>query len=332
VTEEKYDATTDGDSKGTANPPVCGPISLPSGFPVVALSTACADATAAIGSGLPTSAADGTVATADVNANQVLAPLGSQVNQPVGDLLAGLQDAFKAVKDNTNIDAQSLVDQIISAITTDGDLVQITLGPAHSTSGATSDTASAGAFAQGAVIKLLPRTSLELPPVITIEVGASSNTVDVNRSTGEATVHFDPALVRVTFADDIATALNLGANKVIELAPGQSQCLGLPAPLDSCITVAGGTQGKTDEGGTHAEAAGVSLHLLTGVQDGIRLDLANTAVEGFAKTDIARDAPANPDLARTGGTVDTLLGGSLFAVAIGGMVLVRRSRRSLEVL
>src|SRR5205823_11079985 len=174
--------------------------------------------------------------------------------------------------------------------------------------------------------KVLPRTTLELDPVITIEVGASSNTVDVDRTTGVATVHFDPSIVRVTFADDVATALDLGANNPIVIAPGQSQCLGLPAPLDSCITVAGGTQGKTDEGGTHAEAAGVSLHLLTGVQDGIRLDLANTAVEGFAKTDVARDIPATPDLARTGGTVDTLLGGSLFAVAIGGMELVRRSR------
>ena len=268
------------------------------------------------------------MATADVNASQVLTPLGDQVNQPVGQLLGGLQDVFKAVKDNANIDANSLVDQIIAAITTDGDLVQITLGPARSTSGATGDTVSAGAFAQGAVIKVLPRTGLHLDPVVTIEVGASSNTVDVNRVTGEATVHFDPAIVRVTFADDIATALNIPpANNPITVAPGQSRCLGLPAPLDSCITVAGGTQGKTDEGGTHAEAAGVSLHLLTGVQDGVRLDLANTAVEGFAKTDVARDIAANPDLARTGGTVDTLLGGSLFAVAIGGMVLVRRSRR-----
>ena len=332
VTEEKYDATADGDNEGTANPPVCGPISLPANFPVVSLSTACADATAAIGGGLPTSTADGVVATADVNANQVLTPLGDQVNAPVGDLLAGLQDVFKAVKDNANIDAQTLLDQIIAAITTDGDLVQITLGPARSTSSATGDTVSAGAFAQGAVIKVLPRTSLELDPVITIEVGASSNTVDVDRTTGDATVHFDPALVRVTLADDIATALGLQANNPIEIAPGQSQCLGLPAPLDSCITVAGGTQGKTDEGGTHAEAAGVSLHLLTGVQDGIRLDLANTAVEGFANTDVALDAPPSTtaDLARTGGTVDTLLGGSLFAVAIGGMMLVRRSQQRFE--
>ena len=74
----------------------------------------------------------------------------------------------------------------------------------------------------------------------------------------------------------------------------------------------------------------MSLHLLTGVQDGIRLDLANTAVEGFANTDVARDAPTTPDLARTGGTVDTMLGGSLFAVAVGGMVLVRRSRQPLD--
>ncbi len=139
--------------------------------------------------------------------------------------------------------------------------------------------------------------------------------------------------MKVTFADDIALALNLQGQNPISIAPGQSQCLGLPAPLDSCITVAGGTQGKTEEGGTHAEAAAVSLHLLTGLQDGVRLDLANTAVEGFAEVATpaapSTPAPVTPGLARTGGTVDTLLAGLLFAVAIAGMVLARRSRRDL---
>ena len=33
ITDEKYDTTTDGETKGTATPPACGPISLPRTFP-----------------------------------------------------------------------------------------------------------------------------------------------------------------------------------------------------------------------------------------------------------------------------------------------------------
>jgi hypothetical protein len=68
--------------------------------------------------------------------------------------------------------------------------------------------------------------------------------------------------------------------------------------------------------------------LLSGVQDGIRLDLAKTNVAGVGALEVARQAPI-PDeaLARTGGKVDTVLAGGLFAVAVGGMMLMRSTRR-----
>jgi hypothetical protein len=106
----------------------------------------------------------------------------------------------------------------------------------------------------------------------------------------------------------------------------------LPAPLESCITVAGGESSTDAQGITHASAAGVSLHLLSGVQDGIRLDLAKTSVEGVGALELPLEGPPPPDLARTGGTVDTLLGGALLAIAVGGTMLVRRSRRRFEIL
>jgi hypothetical protein len=337
VTEEKKEVTGADGSQATASPPTCGPITLPPDFPVLDLASACAAATAAIAGALPTATAEGTVATIGVDAAP-LAPATTALKDAIGQAITALKPIFDALPDT--FDAQTLIEDVISAITDGGHLLRVTLGPARATSGTTGTTVSSTASAQGALIEVLPRDGLfdsdenPLAPVIKIEVGASSNTVDVNRETGEATVHFDPALVRVTIAPDIAAALSLpdGAN-VVEVAPGQSQCLGLPAPLDSCITVAGGTQGKTDEGGTHAEAAGVSLHLLTGVQEGIRLDLANTAVEGFARTEISRDAPPDtPVLARTGGTTNTLFGGSLVAVAVGGMMLAHRARRRYELL
>jgi hypothetical protein len=309
-------------------PETCGPISLPPEVPVVDLVTACSAASALVANGFPGSVGTATVSKIDVNANAVLGQVTGPLNQPIGDLLTGLTPVFDAVKDGSGVDAQSLLNEIISAITKDGDLVRVTLGPSHSTSGADPATETATAAAQGAVIEVLPRDLLELDPVVTIEVGAASNTITIDRTTGKATVDYLPSLVKVTFADDIATALNL-ADKTISVAPGQSQCLGLPAPLDSCITVAGGTQSTDEQGVTHASASGVSLHLLTGVQDGVRLDLAATSVEGVGALEASRDF-ATPDLARTGGTGDTLLGGALFAVAIGGMVIVRRSRQRFD--
>jgi hypothetical protein len=336
VTEEKKEVTGGDGSQATATPPACSPLTLPPDFPVLDLSTACAQATAAIAGALPTSTAEGFVTHLSVDAGP-LSPATDALKEAVGQAITALKPIFDALPDN--FDTQTAIEDIVDAITDGGHLLRVTLGSAESTASSTADTVSATARSRAVLIEVLPRDGLldteenPLAPVITIEVGASSNTVDVNRSTGEATVHFLPALVRVTIAPDIATALGLpdGANVVdvpVSLVP---TCF-LPAPLESCITVAGGSQGKTDEGGTHAEAAGVSLHLLTGVQDGIRLDLANTAVEGFAKTDVTGEAPLTPDLARTGGTVDTLFGGALFAVAVGGMMLVRSSRRRSELL
>jgi hypothetical protein len=309
-------------------PESCGPITLPPEVPVVDLVTACSAASALVGDGFPASVGDATVSKIDINGNAVLGQVAGPLNQPIGDLLTGLEPVFDAVKDGSGVDAESLLNEIIAAITEDGDLVRITLGPSHSTSGADPSIESATAAAQGAVIEVLPRDLLELPAVLTIEVGAASNTITIDRATGKATVAYLPSLVTATFAPDIATALNLATNP-ISVAPGQSQCLGLPAPLDSCITVAGGTQSTDDQGVTHANASGVSLHLLTGVEDGIRLDLAATSVEGVGALEAAREA-APPDLARTGGTTDTLLGGALFAVAVGGMVVVRRSRQRFD--
>jgi hypothetical protein len=312
------------DAPSEEHPQACGPVTLPPDFPVLDLATACSAASAVVNDQFPASTGEASVANIDVNGNAVLGQVAGPVNQPIGDLLNGLKPVFDAVNQQ-GVDAQSLLNQIISAITQDGDLVRITLGPSKSTSGADAATETAAASAQGAVIEVLPRDLLHLAPVLTIQVGAASNTITVDRNTGKATVAFLPSLVTATFADDIATALGLPDNaKTVSVAPGQSQCLGLPAPLDSCITVAGGSQSTDEEGVTHASAAGVSLHLLTGVQDGIRLDLASTSVEGVGALETARDAP--PDLARTGGTVDTMLGGSLFALALAGLMLVRRSR------
>jgi len=76
----------------------------------------------------------------------------------------------------------------------------------------------------------------------------------------------------------------------------------------------------------------VSLHLLTGVQDGIRLDLAKTSVEGVGALDTARveaapPAVEGPGLARTGGTSQLPLVAVLFGLGFAGVTLSRSARR-----
>jgi hypothetical protein len=321
-------ATANADGQTDQKPQACGPITLPPDFPALDLATACSAVNAAVTGGFPASDAAAAVATINVNANEVLGQATSQLNQPIGQLLDGLKPVFDAL-DQTGIDTTSLLNQIVSAITSQGDIVRITLGPSAAQTGAADASETASAAAQGANIQVLPRDALQLEPVLTILVGAATNTLHIDRNTGAATVDYEPSLVKVTIASDIATALGLSdAQRVVDIAPGVSQCLGLPAPLDSCITVAGGSQETTPEGITRANAAGVSLHLLTGVQDGIRLDLAATSVEGVGSLETARaeETPAAGPLARTGGSTPLALMALVMAIGFAGVTLTRRTR------
>ena len=325
-------------SPNAAAPQACGPITLPPSFPVVDLATACSSASVAITDGLPSSNADAVVATVDVNANDVLGDALSQVNPQIGDALAQLQPIFDALN-QSGIDSDTLLNAIISAITENGELVRVALGPSSSSTQTTADAQTATAEAKGAVIEVLPREYLQtqdaqsqvaLDPVLTITVGVAKSLASVNRSSTDGSADSDPALVTITIADDIAAALNLSDDqKTIAVTPGTPGCL-LPDPLMSCISVASESN-SADKGVAHAEASAVSLRLLTGLQGGITLKLAATTADAaLANPDVAR-AAEEPPLARTGGTVDGLLAGGLFAVAIGGVMLVRRSRRNVAI-
>jgi len=320
-------ATATGNGAAQDMPETCGPITLPADFPVLDLATACSSASASVNDVLPSSVGNASVATIKVNAAE-LAPVVDAVKAPVGQLIDGLKPVFDALQ-QSGIDASTVIKDIVSAITSDGDLVRISLGPSTSNSNADSAVETARAAANGAVIDVLPRDLLQLDPVLKIEVGAAANTISIDRATGTATTSYEPSLVKVTIAKDIATALGLtDEQRVVTVTPGVSQCLGLPAPLDSCISVGSGSQGVTPEGVTHAEASGVSLHLLTGVQDGIVLNLAETSVEGIGAVQ-AVAPPDQPSLARTGGSTPLALMAVVLGVGFVGVSLSRRARRDI---
>jgi hypothetical protein len=335
VTEQTVKATADGQTVGSTDL-TCSPLSLPE-VPVLSLSTACSSALATIKGGLPTAESVGQVAKVGVGAGGILdqvplAPVQEQVDQIVG----ALQPLFDTLQ-GAGLDVHSVLDDLLTAITDGGDLVSVELGTSVSNVTSTAQTVVAEANAPAATITLLNRDQLPvpLPPVVTIETGSGAAKVVRDRSTGQATPTFDPALVRVTVADDIAKALSLPTNTV-QLAPGQTFCLPLPAPLgDSCVVAASGATDKAADGTITAKAAAVQLDLLKGLPNGgvhFALAEATAGVSGaVAQPAAAPAAPATPDAARTlprtGGGLPVPAGvvAAMLALAAAGYALVRRS-------
>jgi LPXTG-motif cell wall-anchored protein len=325
VGEETADPSNPGDGQ-----PTCSPLALPAELAVVQLAVACGNAAA---TGEPRANTTAGVASISISATQLLndTPLSAiPVQETVDQLLGGLAPVFEVVE-QLGLDAESLVSELLTGITEGGEVLSIELGPGvTSASGGDASTLAEG-LAQGAVIKVVDRALLNLPPVLTIEVGASGSRVEADRATGEAVPVVDPALVRVTVAPDIAALLGIPGE--LEVAPGQDLCLPLPAPLESCITVAGGRVLDTPDGGKRAESEGVGLRLLTGLPGGgIVLNLAASSAEAAAVVPElprhdATPAPAQPTLARTGIEDSTPLALALGAAGAAGLALVAATRR-----
>jgi hypothetical protein len=331
--EERADLANLGDGQ-----PTCSELTLPPEIQVVDLAVACGNATAAAGEDGPGSTSSAGVATISVSATELLtetplADVAAQlpVQETVDQLLGGLAPVFEVVS-QLGLDAQSLVPELLGGITQGGELVRIELGPSTATSGASGTSTTASAGAQGAVIHVVDRALLSLPPVLTIEVGASAARVVAERETGTATPEIDPALVRVTVAEDIANLIGLPAEaRSVEVALDQDLCIPLPEPLQSCITVAGGRVVDAEDGGKRAESEGVSLRLLTGLPGGgIVLNLAASAAEAAAAVpETPRQAPEPPAeaLARTGIEDNLPLAAALVLFGAAGLALVAASSR-----
>lgn len=322
--EETADAANPGDGQ-----PTCSDLTLPPDVPVVDLAVACGNATTAAG---PAAASSAGVTSLAVSGTELLndTPLAEvPVQGTVDQLLAGLAPVFDGLE-QLGLDAGSLVSELVNGITQGGNLVAVDLGPSGATASATDAATTSAGTAQGAVIRVIDRSLVSLPPVLTIEVGAAAASASADRATGAATAVIEPALVRVTVAPDIAAALGLPADP-IAVAPGQDLCLPLPDPLASCITVAGGRTLDLEGGGKRAESEGVSLRLVTGLEGGIVLNLAATAAEAAAAAPVVapvetpRQAPEA--LPRTGVELPLPLAAALGAVGISGLALVGASRR-----
>lgn len=312
------EVTKDG---GVVDQPETCDAALP-GIPGLTADLACSQASAKIVGGLPQGTSTASVGGIVVAGDDILDTIG--LGDPISDGVTQVFDALAPLFDQFTGTPLDPVDDTLKDVIQDvlqTDTLSIAIGTSKSEVISTAEAITSTASAQGAVVEILPEAYLT-GPLARIEVGAASATAVRNRAGDTAVPAFDPALVRVTLAPDALAGLGLPADQnVIEVAPGQRQCLPLPEPLTSCIEVAAGETFTLDDGTVGARSSAVSLELITGVEGGVvlRLAAADARVAGSPAEfeQITPPAPNPPvELPRTGGTATIpLLGAALLGLA-----------------
>lgn len=276
------EATADapGETAGS-DTPTCSDLALPPALPLpVTASAACSTSLAAITNDGPSAQATGAAFELSAAGTPAIAAL------PVGAVTGPLVGGLAPILGQIPVPAQPVVDQITTLLTDalSGNgvtILRVKAGESASVSGATAADVDAGHEATGVTVTVLERDGLGLEPVLTIEAGESTTHVSRNRTTGAATAEQTTAPARVTVASDIATLLQLPQNS-FEVPPGQAIDLPLPPPLQSSITVSGGTTEKVD-GGATASSGTVDLNLAQGLPNGgvqLALSAGSAAVAG----------------------------------------------------
>lgn len=323
-------ATVEGDGEDGSTELTCeGPIDQ---IPGLSILLACSSSVASVTDGAPSSAATGTVGaiTANPVAPLLETPL-SEVVAPVQDGLGQLLDALQPVTgpvgENTGIDLDSSLRELLDALFSGADLVKVTIGDTESSTAVTAESISTECVANGARIDVLdaaPVAGVDAPPVISIIVGEAGTSVVADRAGGDPVAEVNPSLITVR------SALLPGGEVAVPI--GQSIEIPLPEPFGpSTISAAAGTTGVGEDGRTFATASAVTLDLLNGeaLQGGIELNLAACSSAAGATPAQLPAAPttAPPQLPTTGSDGPNPLAlASTVGLAGLGLALLRRSR------
>lgn len=278
------EVTEDGQQAGSAEE-TCANESPPE-FPLGFAEGPCSSAVAAIQGGHPS--ATGTARGGTISMSVAQLPIG---DTPLGDAVDEIIDGLGPILDpieEGGLDAETLFRELLDAIL-GGAVVNIDSGVATADVTESEDgTVTAIGSIEGSVIGLFDRGEALGGPMVTITVGAASASVTRNAAGDQPVPAFHPASATITIAPDVLELLPPDFPGEIAVPAGQSQCIPLPDPLESCITAGGGTTETTEESVT-AKAAGVRIDLLNGLPEGgITLALSN------AEAGIALPAPAPP--------------------------------------
>lgn len=305
----------------------CGPISTPAELAsILRVATACSSATTSSDPVAPRAASSSSVAAIDLSANTVLEQI-PELNQTIDSV----QGALTPVLGNLDAVTAQLGIKVSDTVGNLVDALQATQTAAVRAGNTTSEVITTGgavtsvATAAGSQVDLLPVGSLTGAPLVSVVVGAAKATAVYDRVAGTSKASFDPALVRVI------TNLAGAARQEIAVAPGETLKLLEGTPLESEIIVANGSTVQNADGSVGAIADGVTLHLLKGINGGVRLALAHAeaGVAGSPAVQTVLETPrAAPELPRTGNNLPWLpvAGATLVTAAIVTRRFVLRTR------
>ena len=271
-------ATADGSTQNL--PQVCATPAVPSlPAPLGSLFTigaACGSAQASVDpNGLPSSSATGSAGDIGVGVGNLLTQVVT-AGSPLAGTLTTLFGSLPTLPVG-GVDLSTLLTQLgVSAASTTS-LLSVTAG--SSTSSVTTDASSvtATSSASGSTIDLLQGAGAGGGPAVSISVGKAAATATFDRGTATATASVNPALVSVTVSSALTPA------QTIAVPVGSSYTALAGTPLASTISVGSGTTTQSGASAS-ADAVGVSVDLLTGVDGGIDADFSSgtASVAGVA--------------------------------------------------
>ena len=283
----------------------CGPAVLPEQTGgLLSAGLACSSSIAQIKDGLPLASGEGSVASLDLHADTLLAPVIAPIKQPLLQVLGVLDPIPVPVNDT--------VGQLLDALGKTETLA-VRIGKTTTDATAQKGIVTSTGSAAGGQVDILPQGGLNGLPVASIIVGDAHAVSTYDRSTGASTAKYTPAIATIRVSTP-------ALSQEIPVTVGQTVCILDGTPLKSCV-IAGDGSTSTAGGKSVAVADGVKLDLLQGVSGGVVLELAHAeaGVEGTPATK-ASPIAAPKSLPRTGGL-------PLWPLALGVVALAASTRR-----
>lgn len=317
---------------------------------IIDLDVACGSSKSFLKGGLPQSLNSGEVASLKAALPlEALLPINvdlpvEQVKEQAKDVVDTLVDTLQPVLDQTPQEVQDAAEQVVNTVitileTTDAtDVVAAEIGKSVSNITGKGDLLKVDSSAAGARIGILgiPEATPDGETLITqanpltnglviIEVGPSQATATANNLTADATAAASAAIVTVKVRDITKPEPSYVE---VSVAPGETITVLEGTPAESTITAAD-TMTKESDGGAQAVADAVRLHLVKGVQGGIKLGLSRSVAAVNAavvkpKAPVTKNAPKPQVLPLTGGTDYTVIAVGLIVLAVVALAVRRR--------
>jgi hypothetical protein len=267
---------------------------------------------------------------------QTLAPVINQAPAEVQQVLKGVEESADEATD----EAQKTVDGVLELLQKMAatDALKAEVGTADTKITQDGDIIASASESAGARIGLIGLPSLlteeglkldDADPLenglVIIEIGTARASATVDRGNADANSAASAALVTVKVRDITSPEPRYVE---VSVAPGQTITVLEDTPAESTITAADSVT-EQEAGSARAAADAVKLHLLKGVEGGVKLALAGA--NAAAEADVVQ--PAEPQnrppktLPLTGGTNMTGIALLLVIASAGALALRRRFGR-----